>query len=159
MTADAPPPARPHRPLQRDPRWLALVLVGGAVGTGIRDALERANPAPAGGWPWTTFVINVTGSFVLAVLLESLALGGPDAGWRRVLRLGVGTGVLGGFTTYSTFAVETAHLLGADPGGAHGAVLVGVGYAVGSVVLGVAAAWAGLALARRVLAGRAGGRA
>jgi len=56
----------------------------------------------------------------------------------------VGTGVLGGYTTYSTFAVETAKLLGG------GAVLIGVGYAVASVVLGLAAALGGTVLAARL---------
>ena len=66
-------------------------------------------------------------------------------GVRRYLRLGLGTGVMGGYTTYSSFAVETVRLFG--EGGA--AVFVGIGYALGSVVLGLAAAFAGMWLAAR----------
>lgn len=123
----------------------AVVLVGGAFGTAVRAALESAFPAQPGGWPWTTFAINVSGSFLLGLLLETLSRRGPDAGLRRYLRLGVGTGVMGGYTTYSTFAVETVRLLGL--GGA--ATFLGIGYALGSVVLGLLAAFAGMWLAAR----------
>lgn len=122
----------------------AVVFVGGALGTAIRAALEAAFPAQPGGWPWATFLINVSGAFVLGLLLETLSRRGPDAGARQLVRLGLGTGVMGGYTTYSTFAVETVRLIGT------GAVLAGFGYAVGSVVLGLAAALAGSRLAARL---------
>lgn len=138
-----------HAPGPPDWRWLALILLGGTLGTGVRAWLEGAYPAAAGAWPWTTFWINVSGSFLLGLLLEGLAVAGSDAGWRRGVRLGVGTGVMGGFTTYSTFSVETMSLLG------DGHWVVGFGYALGSVVLGIVAAAAGLRLGRAVF-GRAG---
>ncbi|MFT4294952.1 MAG: CrcB family protein [Micropruina sp.] len=122
-----------------------VVLVGGAVGTAVRAALESAFPAQPGGWPWATFAINLTGSFLLGLLLETLSRRGPDAGLRRYLRLGLGTGVMGGYTTYSSFAVESVRLLGL--GG--GAIVVGIGYALGSVALGLAAAFAGMWVATR----------
>ena len=122
-----------------------VVLVGGAFGTAVRAALESAWPAQPGGWPWATFAINVSGSFLLGLLRETLSRRGPDAGLRRYLRLGLGTGVMGGYTTYSTFAVETVRLLGL--GG--GAVFIGLGYALGSVVLGLAGAFAGMWVATR----------
>lgn len=125
----------------------ALILIGGMAGTALRAALEAAVPAAPGSWPWTTFWINVIGSALLAMLTEWLA-GGQDAGWRRSVRLGVGTGVLGGFTTYSTFSVETVGLL------ASGQWILGVGYALGSVVSGIAAATAAIAVLRRVRAVR-----
>jgi CrcB protein len=118
-----------------------LVAAGGVVGTTARALLERAFAPEPGAWPWTTFGINVVGSFVLGVLLQRLLLSGPDRGWRRGVRLGCGTGVLGGFTTYSTFAVEVERLAS----GGH--VALGAAYALGSVVLGVAAACGGTALA------------
>lgn len=127
------------------PAWLGVILVGGTAGTAVRAALESAFPAAAGQWPWTTFWINVTGALLLGVLLEVLAELGPDRGWIRGLRLGLGTGFLGGYTTYSTFAVETVQLLGSP------AVLVGLGYAVASVLLGLMAAFAGGRLVRRLM--------
>ena len=129
------------------PAWLGVILIGGTTGTAVRAWLESAYPAPAGQWPWTTFWINVSGALLLGVLLEVLAETGPDRGWRRGLRLGVGTGFLGGYTTYSTFAVETLQLLNGA------AWLVGVGYAVASVLLGLVAAFSGARLVRRLLRG------
>ncbi|MCB7135825.1 FluC/FEX family fluoride channel [Cellulosimicrobium marinum] len=140
--------------LRRRTPLLALagvVAAGGAVGTTVRAALESAWPAADGTWPWTTFAINVVGSFVLGALLETLVRSGPDEGRRRAVRLGCGTGVLGGFTTYSTFVVEVERLA------AGGDVALGVAYAATSVVLGVVAAVAGIvsagAVARRREAG------
>lgn len=127
------------------PAWLGVILLGGTVGTAVRAWLETLYTPGPGEWPWVTFWINVSGSFILAVLLEVLAETGPDRGWRRAVRLGIGTGVLGGYTTYSTFSVETVQLLRS------GAWLVALGYAVGSVVLGLAVAFGGVRLVRRVL--------
>ena len=118
---------------------LLLIGLGGAVGATVRLALETAFPTPAGTWPWATFCINVTGAFVLAVLLETLRVLGPDQGWLRRIRFGVGTGLLGGFTTYSTFMVETAQL------GQFGNYLTAFGYVSASLLLGFAAALAGMA--------------
>ncbi|GAA3534071.1 hypothetical protein AFL01nite_21060 [Aeromicrobium flavum] len=124
------------------PGLLALVLLGGAAGTGVRAALEQASPAASGAWPWSTFAINVLGSFLLGLLVLVLA-GVGDEGTRRRLRLALGTGVLGGFTTYSTFIVEVDGLL------RDGATGLGVAYALVSVVLGVLAAALGMLLGGR----------
>ncbi|MFI2702891.1 FluC/FEX family fluoride channel [Cellulosimicrobium composti] len=121
-----------------------LVAAGGAVGTTARALLEHAFAPAPGAWPWTTSWINLAGSFVLGALLETLLRSGPDTGRRRAVRLGCGTGVLGGFTTYSTFVVEVERL--AD--GGH--VALGAAYGLGSVVLGVLAALGGIALAAAV---------
>ncbi|MCM3505455.1 MULTISPECIES: CrcB family protein [unclassified Curtobacterium] len=133
-------------------RYLGLVALGGAIGTGVRAALAAAFPA-VDGISWTILGINVVGAFCLGVLLEALAHAGPDLGRRRALRLFVGTGVLGGFTTYSTLADDTARLLDVGRWGA------GTGYALLSVVLGLAAAAAGawVAGARRSRGARSGG--
>jgi len=129
------------------PAWLGVILIGGAVGSALRAWLETTFPPAAGHWPWTTWWINVSGALMLGVLLEVLAVTGPDEGWRRGVRLGVGTGALGGYTTYSTFAVETVQLLQG------GAWLVGLGYALGSVLTGVLAAVVGVWAVRRLLRG------
>jgi CrcB protein len=147
--------SRPHQPTDPDagrrglgrPATLALVATGGAVGTTVRWSLETAHPTAPGTWPWTTFWINVTGALVLAGLLETLAVLGPDDGWRRAVRLGAGTGLLGGYTTYSTFAVETATL------GRDDQVLTAFGYDVASLSLGFLAALAGTVLVSRLLRG------
>lgn len=115
-----------------------LIFCGGAVGTFLRFTVEEAIPSARDGWPWATFVINVTGAFILAVLLETLTLLGADKGWCRRVRLGVGTGVLGGFTTYSSFMVEAALL------GARNHYLSAFGYAAVSALLGLLAALAGM---------------
>ncbi|WP_255956231.1 MULTISPECIES: CrcB family protein [Aeromicrobium] len=117
-----------------------LVLIGGAVGTLVRAVLEDTFAAGPGEWPWTTFAINVSGSFLLGALVSALAVRGDDSGGRRRVRLAVGTGVLGGFTTYSTFIVEVDELL------RDGALGLGAAYALGSVVAGVLAAGLGVLL-------------
>lgn len=125
-------------------RWglLGLVALGGAIGTGVRAVLADAFPAHDG-LNWVVLAINVVGAFCLGLLLESLAHRGPDVGRRRTVRLLVGTGVLGGFTTYSTLADDTAQLLDVSRWGA------GSGYALLSVVLGLLAAAIGSWLAGR----------
>ena len=125
--------------------WLALILVGGTVGTAARAQLEGAYAPPLGAWPWVTLGINVSGALLLGGLVTLLAVTGSDAGWRRGVRLGLGTGLLGGFTTYSTFSVETMELLRTS-------WLLGVAYAATTVVAGfvaaLGAAWAVGELAR-----------
>lgn len=138
------PPAHP-RPAYRRPGLLALVVLGGAAGTSVRWELGRVYPVGGGAFPWTTFWINVTGSLLLGLLLESLARSGPDVGWRRALRVGVGTGVMGGFTTYSTFMVESDLLIRG------GRTALAAGYVAGSVAAGVAAALVGVLAARALV--------
>lgn len=124
------------------PSMLALVAVGGTAGTAAREALALTVPM-IGGLPVAILLINVSGAFVLGVLLEALARRGPDTGGRRLLRLAVGTGFCGGFTTYSTLAVGTAELLRAEATG------LGVAYAIGSVLLGAVASWVGIVVGAR----------
>lgn len=138
------PPAH-ARPAYRRPGLLGLVLVGGALGTSVRWELGRLHPVAGGTFPWTTFWINVTGSLLLGLLLESLSRSGADEGWRRALRVGVGTGVMGGFTTYSTFMVESDLLIRA------GHVGLAAVYVAGSVAAGVTAALGGILAARALV--------
>ena len=93
-------------------------------------------------------MVNLFGAFLLGVLLEALVLRGDDSGVRRRLRLMLGTGLLGGFTTYSTFALGTASLL------RDGAAVTAVTYAAVTVVVGSLLAWLGIALARMIGGGR-----
>ena len=123
-------------------RSFALVAVGGAVGTlarhGIAEALD-----PDRLFPLATFLVNVTGSFALGALLAVLLVRDHSAPANRP-RLLLGTGFLGGYTTYSALAVETDTLLRGDH------VALGLTYAAGSVVAGLVAAYAGVAAARAV---------
>lgn len=138
MASWTPPVAPATRAPGAGRGWAVLLIgAGGAVGTMLRATLELTFPAAPGGWPWTTFGINIAGAFLLAVLLEAIAVLGRDEGWLRGVRLGVGTGLLGGFTTYSAFMVETLQL--GDTAG----YLVAFGYVAASLVLGFMAAWAG----------------
>lgn len=118
---------------------LALVFAGGMVGTAARYALSLLIPA-WGAVPVATFLINVVGAFALGWLIEALTRRGPDEGGRRALRLSAGTGVLGGFTTYSALAVDTDGLLLAAQLGA------GVLYALATVILGAVASLGGIAV-------------
>jgi len=120
------------------PRALLIVAVGGAVGALARYGLSRAFPVAPGTFPATTFVINVTGAFALAFLLESLLRRGAPDHWLRLL---VGVGVLGAFTTFSTMATEIALLWRDGDGG------IALVYTAASVLTGVAAVFAGLVLA------------
>ncbi len=114
-----------------DLRTVALVGVGGAAGTLARYGLGRLAPVAAGTFPTTTFTINVTGAFVLGLLLGVLARTHPsDRVWRPLL----GVGFLGGYTTFSTFALETTQLVRR-----HHAAVAGV-YVVASVLVGIVAA-------------------
>ncbi|MGK9149071.1 CrcB family protein [Plantibacter flavus] len=120
-----------------------MVAVGGALGTAAREAISLATPT-VGGVPVAILCINVAGAFLLGVLLESLLLRGPDEGRRRSLRLFLGTGILGGFTTYSALASDSGVLL------LGGAAPTGIAYALGTVVLGGLASWLGIIAARRL---------
>ena len=118
---------------------LALVAAGGCAGTLVRAALERAWPASPGHLPVTTLALNVVGALALGLLLGALGEGRPR------LRLALGTGVLGGLTTHSTFILESHRLL--TPGGDGGHPVLGTAYLVGSMVAGLVAAGLGLWLA------------
>lgn len=141
-----PPRQAPHprsgRPLHLSLPHLGLVLLGGMSGTAAREGLSLAIPG-VNGLPTTILLVNIVGAFLLGLLLESLLRAGHDDGARRTLRLMLGTGFLGGFTTYSTFAVDSVLLLG-SPGAGPG---MGVVLMLATVLVGAAASWAGIAVA------------
>jgi CrcB protein len=118
--------------------YLAAAL-GGALGALARWGLGEALPHDAGTWPWATLVENLSGCLVLGVLITAVFARYPDHRWLRPF---LGTGVLGGYTTYSAFAVETVQLAEA------GAWPAAAAYVVASVVGGVLLAAAGVLLGR-----------
>ncbi|MCT1367080.1 CrcB family protein [uncultured Kocuria sp.] len=130
------------RPLHHRPGFLALAFLGGALGTGFRYAMTLAVPG-AGQGIGITLTINLVGSLILGFFLEALSRRGPDSGRRRQARILLGTGLLGGFTTYSTLTVSAVELMGS------GRVGAGIGYALVSVVGGLIVAGVGMACAGR----------
>ena len=102
---------------------ILLTAVGGALGAVPRYALQQEWPAHGSAFPWTTFVINVVGSGLLALLGVV-----PAIRARPALPVFLGTGVLGGFTTMSAASVDTFRLLD------DGAVGTGLTYGVGTLV-------------------------
>ncbi|WP_269928946.1 fluoride efflux transporter FluC [Kocuria massiliensis] len=132
------------RPLHVRPEFLALAFIGGAVGTALRYGLTLAAPG-SGQALGAILVINLVGSAVLAAILGSLSRLGPDTGRRRQARILLCTGVMGGFTTYSTLAVSTFELL------ASGRPVAGIAYGAVSVILGVGAASLGVLAVNRLV--------
>ena len=110
------------------PRLVAAVAVGGAVGALARWSLTEAFPPQHHDFPWTVFGINLVGSFVLALLPAVAAVRR-----HRELAVALGPGVLGGFTTLSTYSEQTRALL---DGGAAGTALL---YAAGTLAACLAA--------------------
>ena len=114
---------------------------GGVLGALARWGAGQALPADAGSWPWSTLLVNLSGCLLLGLLVATLFPRHPDSPWLRPF---LGTGVLGGYTTFSTFAVDAVALTDA------GAVATAAGYVVASVAGGVLAAAAGVVLGRAV---------
>jgi len=121
------------------PDVLAVIALGGMLGASARYGLARAMPVEPERFPWATFATNVSGSFALGLLLVLLVEHGLGGRYARPF---LATGVLGAYTTMSTFAVETSLLV------KDGDALLGVVYAVASVVVGLAGAVAGIRLGR-----------
>lgn len=126
-------------------RSVLAVAVGGAIGTAARALLE----AWVADW-WALLPINAAGCALLGLSVAALA-GAPD--W---LRHGLGAGLLGGFTTFSAIAVASVSASAASGGwSAIVPALPGVAIALGMLVVCLLAAWAGLALGRRLVRERA----
>ena len=122
-------------------RDVLLIAFGGAIGSVGRHVVGRMiGPASSGGFHWHTLVVNVSGSFALGLLLVIAARQGWPGWWRPLL----GVGILGGYTTFSTFSLESAELiLRGDMGTA--AVYMSL-----SAIGAVAGALAGIMLGRAI---------
>jgi fluoride exporter len=136
------PIRRRRRPSGRaDSRVLFAISLGAMGGATARYKLATWITVPAGGFPWATFWTNVSGSFVLGVLLVLLIERFPPTRYARAF---AGTGFLGAYTTFSTFSVETDVLI------KDGHFAVAAAYVVSSLLLGIAVAWLGVVLGRLV---------
>ncbi len=118
---------------------LALIAAGGAVGSAARYGVAEALPHEPGEVAWSTFAVNVTGGFLLGLLMVFVLDLWPPS---RYLRPFFGVGVLGGFTTFSTYMLDTHALLAA------GEVVAALTYVLGTLVVGIAAVWLGVFAAR-----------
>ena len=123
-----------------------LVMGGGAVGAALRYLLGRfaGQMAPGAAWPWGTFAANLIGGFAMGLLAGWLARGSMASG--EPVRLLLGVGVLGGFTTFSSFSLETMLMI------ERGQIGLALGYALFSLVGAVAALALGLTVMRSVAA-------
>ena len=123
--------------------WLILGVVsaGGAIGAVAREGMTVAWPHQPGAFPWATFVTNVTGCLLIGVLM---VLATEVWAAHRLLRLFLGTGILGGYTTFSTYTVDTQQLMTA------GAPRTALLYLAATLAAALAAVYAGTTLTRLV---------
>lgn len=118
---------------------LLIVAAGGALGAVARYGVGRWLPAT--GWPWPTLTANVVGGLLMGLLAGWLAFRGGAQG--ETIRLFAAVGLLGGFTTFSAFSLETALMIEKRQ------FALASGYVAASVVLSITALFLGLMIARR----------
>ncbi|HIV77179.1 fluoride efflux transporter CrcB [Sphingomonas yabuuchiae] len=118
---------------------LLLVMLGGALGSGARHLTGRYMLHAFGpSFPYGTLTVNWVGGLLMGLLAGVLARTGAAEGWR----LFIGVGILGGFTTFSSFSLDTITLI------ERGQITVALGYIALSLLGSLAALWAGLSLTR-----------
>jgi len=119
---------------------LLLVMIGGAVGAGARHLTGRTTLALFGpGYPFGTLAVNLIGGFAMGLLVGALArMSVPGENWRLLL----GVGVLGGYTTFSSFSLDVVNMI------QRGDLAIAALYITISVVGSIAALFAGLSLVR-----------
>lgn len=135
-----------RREWSRRRELLPVIAVGGMLGASARYAGTLASGNPGSAWPWATLAINVTGCFLIGLLMVWVAERG---GAHPLLRPFLGVGVLGGYTTFSSYAVEGHDLIAA------GRPLLGLAY-LWVTVIGAVAAVTIAALLARAIADRRG---
>ncbi|MET9672804.1 CrcB family protein [Streptomyces sp. NPDC006482] len=136
---------------------VGAVAVGGALGAVARYGASLAWPTPAHAFPWTTFTVNAAGCAALGVLMvlvteppvreahpAEACTGEPHTAPHPLLRPFLGTGFCGGFTTFSTYTLDTQRLLSA------GEPARGLLYLGATALTALAAVWAGVTLTRAV---------
>lgn len=140
-----------HVPGQRDELrrtpWSVLfaISLGGALGAVARYGVGVALPAPAGGFVWSTFLVNVSGCLLIGTLMVLVTEVWPH---RTLLRPFLGVGVLGGYTTFSTYIVDIQRLVSVD------AARTALVYLAGTAVAAFTAVYVGMVATRWALARR-----
>ncbi len=119
-----------------------LVMAGGATGAALRFGLSRVLPLASSGWPWPTFLANISGGLAMGLLASWLLRAGAAG---ENMRLLLGVGLLGGFTTFSAFSLEMARMI------ERGAFGLALGYALASVTFALLGLFAGMALIRAAI--------
>ncbi len=141
-----------HDPAQRDPSRpgqvamatvLAVVAVGGVLGAEARYSLSRALPHRPEDFPWSTLLVNLSGCLLIGILMAVLS---RQPRPHPLARPFLGTGILGGYTTYSTFAVDVQQLVRENR------PATAAGYLVATVFGCAVAVWLATALTARVWA-------
>lgn len=132
LDPDAVQPGQYKWPPHFTPTLLFVVFLGGCAGTYARYWVSTEILPAANGWPNATFAVNLLGAFLLGFLLEGLVRLGDDRGVRQLVRLAIGTGFMGAFTTYSSFASDVYNLV------RHDYILEALGYGVLTIVGGLA---------------------
>lgn len=132
---------RPSHPLT-DPAALAAVSLGGGLGAATRYGATLLWPTGQGAFPWTILAVNAVGCALLGAFMT---LSTEAGGGHRLLRPFLATGVLGGFTTFSAYALDVERLVDAGHAGRAG------GYLALTVVAALAAAWLAALATRRAL--------
>jgi CrcB protein len=125
---------------------LAVISAGGVLGALARYWLSQAWPHEPRAFPWATLVVNVSGCVLIGVLMVLVAEIWPS---RRLLRPFLGTGLLGGYTTFSTYVVDVQHVAAA------GARATAFGYLAATLVLALAGVYAGITTTRWIVVRRA----
>jgi len=131
-------------PARRTRDWdvLAAVALGGAAGAAARYGISAAWPAQPQEFPWATFTVNVSGCLLLGLVMVLAVEAWPSSRYVRPL---LGVGLLGGYTTFSTYALESRDLIATGRGDVAGL------YLAGSVGAALVAVWAGVLLARLLI--------
>jgi CrcB protein len=138
-------PAQRLEPARRQASVVAVVAIGGALGAAARYGAGLIWPTPPGAFPWTTLAVNAAGCAIIGVFMVLIT-----EVWaaHRLLRPFIGTGILGGFTTFSTYAVDIARLVNA------GRARTGLAYLALTLLLALAAVWAAAVTTRGLITRR-----
>ena len=122
---------------------ILLVMAGGAIGAGLRYQAGRATMHMLGAtsWPWGTFIVNILGGLCMGLLVGLLAVRSDGS---EPLRLFIAVGILGGFTTFSAFSLETLLMI------ERGDWFMAISYALLSVIVSIGALALGLTSMRTI---------